>query len=87
MAQRDQKPKRRLAGRPPGGARPGEKVKDYPQVSLRIPPAQKSQLYALSILRSKPQWRVLVDALDCLMRELPDPERREVQKLAKSWRR
>src|SRR5579871_2802985 len=37
----------RRAGRPPGGARPGERVKDYPQVSLRIPPALKSQLYAL----------------------------------------
>ena len=78
---------RRRAGRPPGGARPGEKVKDYPQVSLRIPPILKSQLYALSILRAKPQWRVLIDAVECLMRELPDAERRRVQEIAKSSRR
>jgi hypothetical protein len=86
MARREEKPSRR-AGRPPGGAHPGEKVKDYPQVSLRIPPVLKSQLYALSILRAKPQWRVLIDALECLMRELPDSEKRKVHEIAKSWGR
>jgi len=86
VARRDQKPGRR-AGRPPGGAHPGEKVKDYPQVSLRIPPVLKSQLYALSILRAKPQWRVLIDALECLMRDLPDSEKRKVHEIAKASRR
>jgi hypothetical protein len=81
MGHADQK--RRRAGRPPAGARPGERVKDYPQVSLRIPPALKSQLHALGILRSKPQWRILIDAIDCLMRELPESERRMVRKIAK----
>jgi hypothetical protein len=33
----------------------------------------KSQLYALSILRAKPQWRVLIDALECLMRDCLTP--------------
>jgi hypothetical protein len=47
----------------------------------------KSQLYALSILHAKPQWRVLIDALECLMRELPPVERRRVQEIAKSSRR
>src|SRR5262249_34794030 len=28
---------RRRAGRPPAGAREGEKVKDYPQLSIRVP--------------------------------------------------
>ena len=65
-------------GRPPAGAHPGEKVKDYPQVSLRIPPTLKSQLYALSVLRSKPQWRVLIDAIECLIRDLPESEKRIV---------
>ena len=86
VARRDQKSSRR-AGRPPGGALPGEKVKDYPQVSLRIPPILKSQLYALSILRAKPQWRVLIDALECLMRELSDSEKRKVHEIAKTSRR
>jgi hypothetical protein len=82
MGQRDQKLRRRV-GRPPGGAHPGEKVKDYPQVSLRIPPTVKSQLYALSILRSKPQWRILIDAIECVMRELPESEKRKVHEIAK----
>jgi predicted DNA-binding protein len=74
--------KRRRAGRPPAGAHPGEKVSDYPQVSLRIPPTLKSQLYALSILRSKPQWRILIEALECVMRELPESDKRMVRDIA-----
>jgi hypothetical protein len=73
---------RRRAGRPPAGARPGEKVKDYPQVSLRIPPVLKSQLYAISVLRAKPQWRVLIDALESLMRELTVAEKRRLRRIA-----
>jgi hypothetical protein len=80
---------RRRAGRPPAGARPGEKVKDYPQVSLRIPPAFKSQLHAISVLRAKPQWRVLIDALELLVRELTVAEKRRLRRMARSkgWRR
>jgi hypothetical protein len=74
---------RRRAGRPPAGAHPGEKEKDYPQVSLRIPPDLKSQLYALSVLRAKPQWRIMIDAIECLVRTLPESERRMMQKLAR----
>jgi len=86
MGRGDQKHRRR-SGRPPSGALPGEKVKDYPQVSLRIPPTLKSQLYALGILRSKPQWRILIDAIECLMRELSEPERRMVHEIARRSRR
>src|SRR5579864_5260924 len=82
MGRSNQKQRRR-SGRPPAGAHPGEKVKDYPQVSLRIPPTLKSQLYALGILRSKPQWRILIDAIECLMRDLPESERRMVHEIAK----
>jgi hypothetical protein len=81
MAQGHQ-PQRR-AGRPPSGANPGERVKDYPQVSLRIPPVLKSQLYALSVVRSKPQWRILIDAIECLMHQLSESERRLVRDIAK----
>jgi len=73
----------RRSGRPPAGAQPGEKVKDYPQVSLRIPPDVKSQLHALSILNGKPQWRILIDAIECLVRALPDSDRRRVLEIAK----
>ena len=81
MARRDHD-KRRRSGRPPAGTLPGERVKDYPQVSLRIPPALKAQLSALAILRAKPQWRILIDAIDCLMRDLSDSERRTLQEIA-----
>lgn len=67
---------RRRQGRPPAGVRPGDKVSDYPQVSLRLPPVWKSQLEALSTLRNKPQWRVLMDAIQCLLDNLSDAERR-----------
>ena len=77
-----QAPTRRRIGRPPAGARAGEKVKDYPQVSLRIPPTLKSQLYALSILRAKPQWRVITDAIDCYARGRSSAERRLIAALA-----
>ncbi len=66
---------RKRQGRPPGGVHPGDRVKDYPQVSLRLPPAQKLQLEALSILRKKPQWRVLIEAIDCLLDSLSETER------------
>ena len=82
MSRRDRGEGRR-SGRPPAGAHPGERLKDYPQVSLRIPPDLKSQLYALSILRDKPQWRVLIDAIECLVRALPEHDRRRMHEIAK----
>src|SRR6185436_2436676 len=39
---------RRRAGRPPAGAKEGEKVKDYPQLSIRVPVEFKARLNALS---------------------------------------
>src|SRR4051794_17559088 len=53
---------RRRMGRPPAGARPGEKVKDYPQLSVRLPIEIKAKLDALSSISARPQWRLIVDA-------------------------
>jgi hypothetical protein len=69
----------RPVGRPPAGARVGEKVKDYPQLGLRLPAEAKAKLQALSVVRSRPQWRLLSDAIDAYMRVLPAGERRLVQ--------
>ena len=55
---------RRRVGRPPAGARDGERVKDYPQLSIRLPADVKAKLYALSLIESRPQWRVITDAID-----------------------
>jgi predicted DNA-binding protein len=68
-------------GRPPAGARAGERVKDYPQLSIRVPADVKATLHALSVVRSRPQWRLIVEAIDCYLRERPDDERRFVDEL------
>jgi predicted transcriptional regulator len=73
---------RRRIGRPPAGAREGEKVKDYPQLSIRLPEDVKATLQALSAIGSRPQWRIVADAIDCYLRERPEAERRMVDELA-----
>ena len=75
------KPRRRI-GRPPAGARDGEKVKDYPQLSIRLPAEVKAKLHALSLIESRPQWRVITDAIDCYARSRPESERRLISELA-----
>jgi len=74
---------RRPVGRPPAGARDGEKVKDYPQLSVRVPLEIKARLEALSRVSSRPQWRLLCDAIDCYLRERPAGERRQVERLVR----
>ncbi len=76
----DAAPARRI-GRPPAGARAGEKVKDYPQLSLRIPGDIKAKLHALSILTGRPQWRLISDAIEQYLRSHPEPEQRIVEEL------
>jgi len=73
---------RRRVGRPPAGARDGEKVKDYPQLSIRLPGDVKAKLHALSLVTARPQWRIITDAIDCFLRERSDAERRLVEDLA-----
>jgi predicted DNA-binding protein len=75
------KPRRRI-GRPPAGARAGERVKDYPQLSIRLPDDVKAKLQAISLIASRPQWRIITDAIECYLRERSDAERRMVEELA-----
>jgi hypothetical protein len=65
-------------GRPPAGARPGERVTDYPQVSMRLPVEIRDSLRDLSAMRSQPQWRIVCDAIGCYLRDLPAAERRRL---------
>jgi len=74
------KPRRRI-GRPPAGARAGERVKDYPQLSIRLPGDVKAKLQAISLIASRPQWRIITDAIECYLRERSDAERRMVEEL------
>ena len=81
MAPRTPKERRRI-GRPPAGARDGEKVKDYPQLSIRLPGEVKARLQALSLVTSRPQWRIITEAIDAYLRERSESERRLVEELA-----
>lgn len=78
---------RRAIGRPPAGARPGEKVKDYPQLSVRLPAEVKAKLQALSAVRGRPQWRLVTESIECFLRERPESERRKVDELVNRARR
>ena len=80
MAPKFSKPPRRI-GRPPAGAHAGEKVKDYPQLSIRLPADIKAKLQALSLVSSRPQWRIITEAIECYWRERSESERRMVDEL------
>jgi len=74
--------RRRRAGRPPAGARDGEKVKDYPQLSIRLPYEMKARLNALSAVTGLAQWRLVVEAIDCVMKDLSPTDRELVDGLS-----
>jgi predicted DNA-binding protein len=73
---------RRRAGRPPAGAKEGEKVKDYPQLSIRVPVEFKARLNALSAVTGLAQWRVIVEAINCFFHDLPDTDQQLVDGLS-----
>lgn len=75
---RSRKPRPRV-GRPPAGARSGEKVKDYPQLSVRLPPDAVHQLHALAVVFRRPQWRIVTEAIQCMVERLSDADRRMVE--------
>jgi predicted DNA-binding protein len=66
---------RRRVGRPPAGAREGEKVKDYPQLSLRVPFEMKARLNAISAVTGLAQWRIVVEGIDCYVLGMPERDR------------
>ena len=73
---------RRRAGRPPAGAKAGEKVKDYPQLSIRVPLEFKARLNALSVVTGLSQWRLIVAAINCFHSDLPETDRELVNGLS-----
>ena len=85
---RDPKAKdRRRVGRPPAGAREGEKVKDYPQLSIRVPVEFKARLNAISAVTGLAQWRVIMEAINCFNEDLPKSERDLVDGLSERFLR
>jgi hypothetical protein len=83
MSDRDPRSKgRRRAGRPPAGAKAGEKVKDYPQLSIRVPQEMKARLNAVSAVTGLAQWRVVVEAINCFVHDLSPRDRELVDGLS-----
>jgi hypothetical protein len=72
-------------GRPPAGDR-GERVKDYPQVSFRLPKDVRDKLVALSRVRKQPQWRLIVESVECFLRDLPRQERSQISRMVTTRR-
>jgi hypothetical protein len=70
------------AGRPSTGIRPGEKVSEYRQFTVRLPEDVRGELEAASGALRRPAWRVVIDAIRAyvgLGPALTDEERRAVR--------
>jgi hypothetical protein len=70
------KPIVRKAGRPPGGV-DGQRVRDYPQVSIRVPPKLYMQLNALSRSTGLSRLEIFIRAIDCYEGHLRSQRRRQ----------
>ena len=66
----------RKAGRPPGGV-DGQRVRDYPQVSIRVPPKRYLQLAALTRTTGLSRLEIFIRAIDCYENSLRGQRRRK----------
>ena len=64
-------------GRPPSGPA-GERVSEYPTLTVRLPRATKDALMSLSALRRVPMWKMLETTIHAYIKTLPAAERRLV---------
>ena len=71
----------RKAGRPPGGV-DGQRVRDYPQVSIRVPPKLHAQLAALTRTTGLSRLEIFIRAIDCYESSLRIQRRRQRRKAA-----
>jgi hypothetical protein len=68
----------RKRGRPRGGVRPGERLRDYPVLTVRVPPDTRAMFTALCTRRRVPRWMMLRHLIVCFVRNLPAHERRRI---------
>jgi hypothetical protein len=69
------------AGRPPGGVN-GLRVRDYPQVSIRVPPKLYAQLAGLTRATGLSRLEIFIRAIDCYENSLRGQRRRHRRKAA-----
>ena len=72
---------RKKRGRPPSGDRPGERVVDYPQLSVRVPRATLRKLRAAATVERLSHSKVLANAVDRYLDAMPTDQRRLVEGL------
>jgi len=73
---------KRKSGHPPAGIRPGEKVSDYKRLTVRLPDDVRAELDAISFVTGRPQWKVLIEAIQAFAGNgegLSEDERRRVK--------
>jgi hypothetical protein len=84
---RPMKSKRKKRGRPPAGIG-GASVKDYPRLTVRLPPETMRRLRAWNELEreagddgrtARPIWRLIDDAVNDAISRLPAARRRRIQ--------
>jgi predicted DNA-binding protein len=68
-------------GRPPAGP-DGTKVSTFPQLTIRLPAETKAKLNTLSLLTGTPMWRLIDQAVDAYVRNLPEPDRSKLGDIA-----
>ena len=74
-------PRRAGPGRPPAGP-DGEKVSQYPQLTIRLPAATKAKLNTLSLLTGNPIWKIVDQAVEAYVQNMPEPERSRLGAIA-----
>jgi hypothetical protein len=74
----------RKRGRPRGGVRPGERLRDYPVLTVRVPPDTRAMFTALCTRRRVPRWLMLRHLIVCFVRNLPATERRRIVQRSKN---
>jgi hypothetical protein len=75
------KQRARKAGRPPGGVN-GQRVRDYPQVSIRVPPKLYAQLATLTRQSGLSRLEIFMRAIDCFMHSTRGTRRRTIRRKA-----
>jgi predicted DNA-binding protein len=78
---------RSRAGRPPAGAKEGERVRDYPQLSIRLPNEFKARLNAMSAVTGLAQWRLIVAAINCFFDGLPETDQTLIDGISERYLR
>jgi hypothetical protein len=67
---------KRPRGRPPAGEKDTEQVRDYVQLTIRVPPRIHHLLTAIRTVTNRPQWRIVMEALEQHAARLPAKDRR-----------